>query len=86
MEVATAGDLYVAITLPALVVGTVGGGTALPTQRECLDLLGCSGRGSARKFAEICGAVALAGELSIAAALACGDFSKAHRIFRKRSG
>jgi hydroxymethylglutaryl-CoA reductase (NADPH) len=86
MEVAEAGDLYVAITLPALVVGTIGGGTGLPTQRECLDLMGCSGAGSARKFAEICGAVALAGEVSIAAALACGDFSKAHRIFRKRAG
>ncbi len=84
MEVSDTGDLYVAITLPALVVGTIGGGTGLPTQRECLDLLGCSGKGSARKFAEICGAVALAGEVSIAAALASGDFSKAHRIFRKR--
>jgi len=85
MEVSDDGGLYVAITLPALVVGTIGGGTSLPTQRECLDLIGCNGKGSARKFAEICGAVALAGEVSIAAALACGDFSKAHRIFRKKN-
>jgi hydroxymethylglutaryl-CoA reductase (NADPH) len=85
MEVTESGDLYVANTLPALVVGTVGGGTCLPTQRECLNLLGCTGPGSARKLAEICGAVVLAGEVSIAAALASGDFTKAHRIFRKRA-
>ncbi len=76
-------DLYVAITLPALVVGTVGGGTRLPTQNECLQLMDCQGPGSARKFAEICGAIALSGELSIAAALASGQFSKAHTTFRK---
>lgn len=78
------GNLYITVTLPSLVVGTVGGGTNLPTQRECLDLLGCSGPGSARKLAEICGATALAGELSIAAALSSGEFSKAHKIFRRK--
>ena len=84
MEVSCA-DLYVAITLPALVVGTVGGGTALPTQQECLRLLRCTGPGSARRFAEICGALALAGELSIAAALSSGKFAKAHQLFRRKS-
>lgn len=84
MELNGAGDLYITVTLPSLVVGTVGGGTCLPTQKECLDLLQCSGPGSARKLAEICGALALAGEVSIAAALASGEFSKAHRLFRKR--
>ena len=76
-------DLYVAITLPALVVGTVGGGTRLPTQQNCLNILQCTGPGSARKLAEICGAIALSGELSIAAALASGHFSKAHKVFRQ---
>jgi hydroxymethylglutaryl-CoA reductase (NADPH) len=84
LEVNAAGNLYATVTLPSLVVGTVGGGTVLPTQQECLRLLQCSGPGSARKLAEICGALALAGELSIAAALASGEFSKAHRLFRKR--
>lgn len=84
MEVNPGGDLYITVTLPSLVVGTVGGGTSLPTQKECLDLLQCTGPGSARKLAEICGALALAGELSIAAALASGEFTKAHRLFRKR--
>ena len=84
MEVNKDGDLYVAITLPSLVVGTVGGGTSLPTQNECLQMLQCTGKGSARKFAEICAAVALAGELSIAAALASGQFGKAHKLFRRK--
>lgn len=72
------GDLYVSVTLPNLIVGTIGGGTDLPTQRECLDMLGCSGNGNAPKFAEICAATVLAGEISIGAALAGGHFSAAH--------
>ncbi len=84
MEVTSSGDLYVAVTLPSLMVGTVGGGTGLPTQRECLNLLDCTGPGSARKFAEICAATVLCGELSIAAAMASGSFSKAHKIFGRK--
>ena len=52
-EVTSGGDLYAAVTLPNLMVGTVGGGTALPTQRACLDILGLSGTGSANAFAEV---------------------------------
>lgn len=73
------GDLYVAARLPNLVVATVGGGTKLPTQRECLALLGCAGDGTARKFAEIVAATLVAGELAICAALANGRFIEAHR-------
>jgi hydroxymethylglutaryl-CoA reductase (NADPH) len=73
------GDLYVAARLPSLVVATVGGGTKLPTQRECLTLLGCTGDGTARKFAEIVAATLVAGELAICAALANGRFIEAHR-------
>ena len=75
------GDLYLSLTLPTVIVGTVGGGTHLPTAQECLAMLGCVGNGQARKFAEICGATALAGELSIAGALAAGEFSAAHATF-----
>ena len=72
------GDLYVSVTLPNLIVGTVGGGTDLPTQRECLEMLGCKGDGTARKFAEICAATVLAGEISIMGAIASGQFTQAH--------
>lgn len=80
-DVTDAGDLYLSLTLPTVIVGTVGGGTHLPTARECLEMLGSYGSGRARKFAEICGVTALAGELSIAGALAAGEFSAAHATF-----
>jgi hydroxymethylglutaryl-CoA reductase (NADPH) len=85
MEANTDGSLYASVTLPNLIVGTVGGGTSLPTQRECLELMDCYGTGKARKFAEICGAVVLAGELSIAAALSAGHFSSAHKKFGRKT-
>lgn len=77
------GALYAAVTLPNLIVGTVGGGTALPSQRACLELLGLAGTGHARAFAEVCGAIVLAGELSIIAALSTGQFTEAHRQFAR---
>ena len=78
------GDFYISVTLPNLIVGTVGGGTGLPTQRECLSLIGCKGSGHAKKFAEICTATVLAGELSIAGALATGHFAEAHRTYGRK--
>ncbi len=85
MEVQNNGNLYVAVTLPNLIVGTVGGGTGLPTQKEALEMIDCFGKGKAQKFAEICGAVALAGELSIAAALSAGHFTSAHQNLGRKS-
>jgi hydroxymethylglutaryl-CoA reductase (NADPH) len=48
-------------------------------------MLRCEGSGHARKFAEICAATVLAGEISIIAALSCGDFARAHSTFRRKS-
>ena len=78
VDVVQKGDLYISVTLPNLIVGIVGGGTGLPTQSECLTLLGCKGKGTAKKFAEICTAAVLAGEISIMGALASGQFAQAH--------
>jgi hydroxymethylglutaryl-CoA reductase (NADPH) len=72
------GDVYASVTMPNLIVGTVGGGTYLPTARECLTLLGCLGEGKGSKLAEICAVVALAGELAIVGAMASGNFAGAH--------
>jgi hydroxymethylglutaryl-CoA reductase (NADPH) len=78
------GDLYIAITLPNLPVGTVGGGTNLPSARSCLELLGINGEpGSARALAEVAGALVLACELSMIGALAAGEFAEAHRQFAR---
>jgi hydroxymethylglutaryl-CoA reductase (NADPH) len=72
------GDYYWSITLPALIVATYGGGTGLPTQRECLELLGCYGKGKVMKFAEICAAVVLAGDTSLTCAVLNGDWVSSH--------
>jgi hydroxymethylglutaryl-CoA reductase (NADPH) len=73
--------LYVSTTLPALSIATVGGGTSLPTQREALKMIGCHGPGKAIKFAEIIAAVVLAGEISMGAAIAAGEFVGAHEQY-----
>lgn len=86
-EITNTDDLYAAVTLPNLIVGTVGGGTGLPSQKACLDILGLSGAGNAQALAELCAALALAGELSITAALCAGEFARAHgKLARGRKG
>lgn len=72
------GDFYWSVTLPSLIVATYGGGTGLATQKQCLEMLGCYGKGKVKKFAEICAAVVLAGETSLAAAMLHGDWVTAH--------
>jgi hydroxymethylglutaryl-CoA reductase (NADPH) len=76
-------DLYISVNIPNLIVGTVGGGTSLPTQRECLEIIGCYGESKANKFAEIIGAAILAGELSLIASISANDFAQAHKKYRK---
>ncbi len=76
-------DLYISITLPSLEVGTVGGGTRLPTQREALALMGVAGSGekpgvNAKKFAEIVAGAVLAGELNLLAVLASHKLASSH--------
>jgi hydroxymethylglutaryl-CoA reductase (NADPH) len=80
-EVTKAGDLYISITIPSLIVATHGGGTGLPTQRECLEILGCVGKGKVKKLAEIIAAVVLAGELSLAAAISSLDWVSSHEQY-----
>jgi hydroxymethylglutaryl-CoA reductase (NADPH) len=78
METTPEGDLYASLTLPSLIVGTYGGGTGLPTQRECLEILGCYGEGKVLKFAEIVTAVAAAGEISLGTAVSSLEWVSAH--------
>lgn len=73
------GALYAAVTLPGIMVGTVGGGTGLPTQQACLQLMGLTGANQSRALAEVTAGLVLAGELSIIGALAAGHFSRAHK-------
>jgi hydroxymethylglutaryl-CoA reductase (NADPH) len=82
-EITASGDLYATVTLPNIMVGTVGGGTGLPSQKACLDILGLAGPGHAAALAEVAAALCLAGELSIIGALSSGDFSRAHRLLAR---
>lgn len=84
-EITKNGDYYFSITLPSLIVATYGGGTGLPTQRECLELLGCYGEGKVKKFAEIVTATVLCGELSLGTAVIAEEWVSSHeRLGRNR--
>jgi hydroxymethylglutaryl-CoA reductase (NADPH) len=72
------GDYYWSITLTSLIVATYGGGTGLPTQRECLEMLGCYGKDRVDKFAEICAAVVLAGDTSLSGAILADEWVSSH--------
>ena len=76
--------LYISVHLPCLMVGTVGGGTGLSTQKECLEMLDCIGTGKAVNFAEIAAVTALAGEISLASSLVHGSFADAHLRYGRK--
>jgi hydroxymethylglutaryl-CoA reductase (NADPH) len=80
-EVTRGGDLYISLTIPSLIVATYGGGVGLPTQRECLEVMGCWGRGKVNKFAEIISGVALAGEISLGSAISSLDWVSSHEKY-----
>ncbi len=80
-ELTPDGSLYLSITIPSLIVATHGGGTGLATQRECLELLGCYGKGRVGKFTEIVAGVVLAGEISLAAAISSLEWVSSHEQY-----
>lgn len=77
-EIKDNGDYYFSATIPSLIVASYGGGTALPTQRECLEVMGCYGAGKVYKLAEICAAVVLCGELSLSSAIVSDQWVSSH--------
>jgi hydroxymethylglutaryl-CoA reductase (NADPH) len=80
-ELTPQNDLYISLTIPSLIVATYGGGVKLATQNECLEILGCAGKGKVNKLAEIVAAVALAGEISLAAAISSSDWVSSHEKY-----
>lgn len=91
LEKTEAGDLYISCTMPSIEVGTVGGGTALSSQRSCLDLMGLSGGNmdnpgqNAQRLARIICATVLAGELSLLSALSTGVLVQSHERLNRGS-
>lgn len=80
-ELTPENDLYMSITIPSLIVATYGGGTSLATQRECLELMDCNGKGKVMKLAEIIAGVVLAGEISLASAISSSDWVSSHEKY-----
>ena len=80
-ELTDEGDLYISLTIPSLIVATYGGGTGLATQRECLEIMNCYGKGKVKKFAEVVAGAALAGELSLGAAISSSDWVSSHETY-----
>lgn len=80
-EITPEKDLYISITIPSLIVATYGGGTSLATQKECLEVLGCYGRGGVNKLAEIVAGVVLAGEISLGSAISSSDWVSSHEKY-----
>jgi hydroxymethylglutaryl-CoA reductase (NADPH) len=78
IELLDNGDLYWSTTLPALICGTYGGGTGLPSQRECLEMMDCYGDGKGDKLAEIIAAVVLAGDVSLSSAILAHEWVSSH--------
>ncbi|KAI8549235.1 hypothetical protein RHMOL_Rhmol06G0010400 [Rhododendron molle] len=84
-------DLHVSVTMPAIEVGTVGGGTQLASQSACLNLLGVKGANkespgsNARLLATIVAGSVLAGELSLMSAIAAGQLVKSHMKYNRSS-
>lgn len=83
MEETENGDLWISCTMPSIEVGTVGGGTGLPAQRACLEVVGCQGGGvkpgeNARQLAHVVASATMAGELSLMAALSSNTLVQAH--------
>ncbi|SEW18635.1 3-hydroxy-3-methylglutaryl-coenzyme A reductase [Cognatiyoonia koreensis] len=72
------GGLFCSVTMPNILVGSVGGGTGLPSQSAGLNVLGLKGTGNGAALAEVTAALCLCGEISIVAAIAAGDFTRAH--------
>ncbi|XP_014518559.1 3-hydroxy-3-methylglutaryl-coenzyme A reductase 1 [Vigna radiata var. radiata] len=84
-------DLHVSVTMPSIEVGTVGGGTQLPSQSACLNLLGLKGASkdspgsNSRVLATIVAGSVLAGELSLMSAIAAGQLVKSHMKYNRSS-
>jgi len=70
---------YISLTIPSLIVATYGGGTDFATQRECLEMMNCYGKGKVNKFAEIVASVALAARPAETAVPHHGPRPRRHR-------
>lgn len=75
--------------MPAIEVGTIGGGTVLAPQGAVLEMLGLKGSHpttpgqNAQRLARVIAASVMAGELSLLSALAAGHLVRAHLVHNR---
>jgi hydroxymethylglutaryl-CoA reductase (NADPH) len=80
------GGLQASIRFGGLEVGTVGGGTTLPSARDWLAAIGCAGPGKVYRFAQIVAAAALCLEISASAAMATAGSENFFQAHHERGG
>jgi hydroxymethylglutaryl-CoA reductase (NADPH) len=80
------GGLQASIRFGGLEVGTVGGGTTLPSARDWLASIGCDGPGKVYRFAQIVAAAALCLEISASAAMATAGSENFFQAHHERGG
>jgi hydroxymethylglutaryl-CoA reductase (NADPH) len=80
------GGLQATIRVPGLEVGTVGGGTTLPSARDWLESIGCAGSGRVYRLAQVVAAAALCLEISASAAMATAGSENFFRAHHERGG
>jgi len=80
------GGLHASIRFPGLEVGTVGGGTTLPSARDWLGAIGCAGPGKVYRFAQIVAAAALCLEISASASMATAGSANFFQAHHERGG
>jgi hydroxymethylglutaryl-CoA reductase (NADPH) len=80
------GGLQATIRFGGLEVGTVGGGTTLPSARDWLASIGCAGPGKVYRLAQIVAAAALCLEISASAAMATAGSENFFRAHHERGG
>jgi len=80
------GGLHASIRFPGLEVGTVGGGTTLPSARDWLQAIDCAGPGKVYRFAQIVAAAALCLEISASASMATAGSENFFQAHHERGG
>ena len=80
------GGLQASIRFGGIEVGTVGGGTTLPSARDWLASIDCAGEGKVYRFAQIVAAAALCLEISASAAMATAGSENFFQAHHERGG
>ena len=83
-------DLYMSVTMPSIEIGTIGGGTGLPAQSACLEMMACKGSSkeagpgaNGDHFAQLIATSVMAGELSLISAISAGHLVNSHMQFNR---